>query len=195
MNPLDRLTAELSKLPGIGGRTALRLALHILRQPAQYAQDLAAALVELAHKMRFCSRCFALTEPDPCVICADSRRDRHLLCVVEDSTDLMALERSAGYRGLYHVLGGALSPLDGIGPEKLRIFELAERLKKEETSEVILATNHDVTGEATALYISKLIKPTGVRLTKLAQGLPAGSDIEYLDQMTLSRALSSRVEY
>lgn len=195
MSPFDRLTQELSKLPGIGGRTALRLALHILRQPASYAQGLALALTEAMTKMKFCSQCFFLTEADPCTFCSDERRNRQLLCVVEDSSDLLALERSRGYRGLYHVLQGALSPLDGIGPDHLRITELLGRVKKGGPAEIILATNHDVSGEATALYISKLLKPLGIRLTKLASGIPAGSDVEYLDSATLSRAIESRVEY
>ncbi|MDO8518554.1 MAG: recombination mediator RecR [Deltaproteobacteria bacterium] len=195
MSPFERLTQELSKLPGIGGKTALRLSLHILRQPASYAQGLSQALVDAATRMRFCSRCFFLTEADPCLLCADERRDRRMICVVEDSSDLLALERSRGYRGLYHVLQGALSPLDGIGPENLRITELLSRVKEAVPSEIILATNHDVSGEATALYISKLLKPLGIKLTKLASGIPAGSDVEYLDSATLSRALQSRVEY
>lgn len=195
MSPFERLTQELSKLPGIGGRTALRLALHILRQPVTYAQNLAAALTEAMTKMRFCSECFFLTEANPCLYCSDDRRDRQIICVVEDSSDLMALERSRGYRGLYHVLQGALSPLDGIGPESLRIRELLGRVKERSPKEVILATNHDVSGEATALYLSKLLKPLGIRLTKLASGIPAGSDVEYVDSATLSRAIESRVEY
>ena len=195
MSPFDRLTQELSKLPGIGGKTALRLALHILRQPASYAQNLSVALTEAATRMRFCSKCFFLTEADPCLFCTDDRRDRRIICVVEDSSDLLALERSRGYRGLYHVLQGALSPLDGIGPESLRISELVGRVKEGAPTEVILATNHDVSGEATALYISKLLKPLTIRLTKLASGIPAGSDVEYVDSATLSRAILSRVEY
>lgn len=195
MTPLDRLTHELSKLPGIGGKTALRLVLYILRQPPQFARSLAESLLEVTEKVGFCSKCFHLSDKEPCSICSDTKRDSHLICTVEESSDLMAIERTGGYRGLYHVLQGALSPLDGIGPDNLRIKELLDRVKDEEIKEVIMATNPNVTGDATALYMSKLLKPTGVRITKLASGIPVGSDIEYVDQMTLARALESRRDY
>ena len=195
MTPLDRLTHELSKLPGIGQKTALRLALYILRQPADYARALSASLTDVVEKIRFCSCCFHLTDADPCRICADFRRNRQVLCVIEESSDLMAIERTHEFRGVYHVLQGALSPLDGIGPENLRIRELLDRLRGDEIREVILATNPNVTGDATALYISKMVKPLKVRVTRLAAGIPVGGNIEYIDQMTLTRALESRTEY
>lgn len=195
MTPLDRLTHELSKLPGIGQKTALRMALFIMRQEGGYARSLSQALLEVAEKIHFCSRCFHFTHQDPCSLCVDPRRDNHLLCVVEESSDLMALERTQGYRGVYHVLQGALSPLDGIGPDQLRIRELLERIRTGGISEIILATNPNVTGDATALYISRLMKPMGIMLTKLAAGIPVGSQIEYVDQLTLSRALEARRAY
>ncbi|MBI2340737.1 MAG: recombination protein RecR [Deltaproteobacteria bacterium] len=195
LTPLDRLIHELSRLPGIGQKTALRLALHILRQPADYAQALAESLTDVAEKIRFCSRCFHLTEADPCVLCADLRRNQQIVCVVEESSDLLAIERTREFRGVYHVLQGALSPLDGIGPENLKIGELLRRLRTEEIRELILATNPNVTGDATALYISKMVKPLNIRVTKLAAGIPVGGNIEYIDQMTLARALESRMEY
>lgn len=195
MTPLKRLTHELSKLPGIGEKTALRLVLYILRQPAQYARSLASALLEVVDRIRFCSVCFHLTDHDPCQYCSDPARDRGLLCVMEESSDLLAIEKTGGYRGVYHVLQGALSPLDGIGPDKLRIQELLARLKDDTVREIILAMNHNVTGDATALYLSKLIKPLGLKITKLAVGIPVGGDIQYIDQMTLSRALNSRIDY
>ncbi len=182
-------------MPGIGEKTALRLALFILREPSQYSHDLANALLEMSQKIGFCQTCFHLTDSNPCSLCADTRRDSHVLCVVEDSSDLMALERTRGFKGLYHVLHGCLSPLDGIGPEQLRIRELINRIRQSAVSEVILATNPNVTGDATALYISKQIKSLGVKLTRLASGIPVGSDIEYADTVTLARALQLRVEY
>lgn len=193
MSAVNRLTHELSKLPGIGQKTALRLVLHILKQPGTYARALAASLMEVAEKVRFCTQCFHLTDVNPCTICVDPKRKKDLLCVVEESSDLMAIERAGGYRGLYHVLQGCLSPLDGIGPEQLRVQELVARLHS--VHEVILATNLSVTGDATALYLAKLIKPAGLRVTKLASGLPVGSEIEYVDHVTLARALESRIEY
>jgi recombination protein RecR len=195
MTPLDRLTFELSKLPGIGERTALRLALYILRQPANTAHALSKALVDVVDKIHFCSRCFHLTELNPCVLCQDIKRDASVICVVQESSDLLAIERTRGFRGVYHVLQGALSPLDGIGPDDLRIKELVDRVKNTEVREIILATNPDVTGDATALYVSQALKPYLVRVTKLAAGIPVGGHIEYVDAHTLSRALESRVEY
>lgn len=195
MRPFDKLIHELAKLPGIGQKTALRLALHILDQPSTYAQSLAQSLLDVTDKIRFCSACFHLTDHDPCTICADPRRDKSVICVVEDTSDLLSLERSGSFRGQYHVLHGALSPLDGIGPEHLRIRELLERIRSEEVLEVILATNATVTGEATALYLSRLIKPLQMKVTKLASGIPVGGDIEYADSATLSRAIQLRVDY
>ncbi len=193
-DPLNRLVVELAKLPGIGEKTAQRLAFHILRSPAQYAQDLSAAIAEVVKKVRLCQRCFALTEAELCQMCQDPRRDERLLCVVENVADQLAIERTREFRGRYHVLHGVLSPLDGTGPDQLRIRELLNRLRDGGTEEVIVATNPDVEGEATALYLTRLLKPMGLKVTRIAQGLPIGSDLEFADQATLSRALAERRE-
>ncbi len=193
-DPLNRLVVELAKLPGIGEKTAQRLAFHILRSPAQYAQDLSAAIAEVVKKVRLCQRCFALTEAELCQMCQDPRRDDRLLCVVENVADQLAIERTREFRGRYHVLHGVLSPLDGTGPDQLRIRELLNRLRDGGTEEVIVATNPDVEGEATALYLTRLLKPMGLKVTRIAQGLPIGSDLEFADQATLSRALAERRE-
>jgi recombination protein RecR len=193
-DPLNRLVAQLAKLPGIGEKTAQRLAFHILRGPPEYAQGLAEAITEVKSKVHLCARCFALTESELCGFCRDPRRDERLLCVVESVSDLMALERTREFKGRYHVLHGVLSPLEGVGPEQLRIKELLERLNDGKVEEVIVATNPDVEGEATALYLSRLLKPMGLRLSRIAQGLPMGGDLEYADQATLAKALSARRE-
>jgi recombination protein RecR len=193
-DPLNRLVAQLSKLPGIGEKTAQRLAFHILRAPPEYAADLVAALEEVKSKVRLCSRCFSLTEDSLCGFCTDARRDERTLCVVEGIADLMALEKTREFKGHYHVLHGVLSPLEGIGPEQIRIQELLVRLEDGKVEEVIVATNPDVEGEATALYLTRLLKPMGLRITRLAQGLPMGGDLEFADQATLARALSGRRE-
>jgi recombination protein RecR len=193
-DPLNRLVVELAKLPGIGEKTAQRLAFHILRSPAQYAQDLSTAIAEVVKKVRLCQRCFALTEAELCQMCQDPRRDVRILCVVENVADLLAIEKTREFRGRYHVLHGVLSPLDGTGPDQLRIRELLNRLRDGGTEEVIVATNPDVEGEATALYLTRLLKPMGLKMTRIAQGLPIGSDLEFADQATLSRALASRRE-
>ncbi len=193
-DPLNRLVVELAKLPGIGEKTAQRLAFHILRSPAQYAQDLSAAIAEVVKKVRLCQRCFGLTEAELCQMCQDPRRDERLLCVVENVADQLAIERTREFRGRYHVLHGVLSPLDGTGPDQLRIRELLNRLRDGGTEEVIVATNPDVEGEATALYLTRLLKPMGLKVTRIAQGLPIGSDLEFADQATLSRALAERRE-
>lgn len=195
MTPLDRLTHELAKLPGIGPKTALRLVLHILKQSSSYAQNLSQALQEAALKIHFCAQCFHVTDGELCNLCRDTRRETALLCVVEDTSDLLAIERSGSYRGQFHCLQGCLSPIDGIGPDQLRIQELLSRLDKGGVREVILATNPSVNGDATALYISKLLQKYPLRLTKLAAGIPVGSEIEYIDQLTLARALEARVDY
>lgn len=195
MSPFDRLTHELSKLPGIGQKSAMRLALFILRQGPEYAKTLSDSLIELIAKITFCSHCFHFTDRDPCATCSDPKRDSRMICVVEDSADLMALEKTHVYRGRYHVLQGALSPLDGIGPDQLRCRELIERLKKEEVREIILATNPNVTGDATALYLARLLKPFVPRLTRLSSGIPVGGQINYIDSLTLSKALETRREY
>jgi len=193
-DPLNQLVAQLAKLPGIGEKTAQRLAFHILRAPPEYARDLSQAIQNLVTKVRLCSRCFALTEAELCSFCQDPRRDDRILCVVEGVADLMALERTREFRGRYHVLHGVLSPLEGIGPEQLRIKELLRRLGDGSVDEVIVATNPDVEGEATALYLTRLLKPMAIKVSRLAQGLPMGGDLEFADQATLAKALSARRE-
>lgn len=190
----ERLLTELEKMPGVGRKTAQRLAFHVLRLPEADVDALATALRDVKSRIRPCSICFSITEEDPCSICADPKRDDKLLCVVEQPSDVLALERTSEFRGRYHVLQGVISPLDNIGPEELRIGELIRRLKDSSVTEVILGTNPDLEGEATALYVSKLIKPLGVKVTRIAQGLPVGGDLEYADQVTLSRALEGRSE-
>jgi recombination protein RecR len=189
-----RLVVALGKLPGIGQKTATRLAFFILRQAPAEAEALAVAIRELKEKTRFCSCCFHLTEADPCSLCTDPARDERLLCVVEQPQDLLAVERSRSFRGRYHVLQGALSPLDGIGPEQLRIKELLVRLQDHSVEEVVVATNFSVEGEATALYLARLLHPLGLRVTRLAHGIPLGSDLEYIDEATVNRAVEGRRE-
>ncbi len=192
MNPIDRLIHELAKLPGIGERTATRLAFHLLRESGEAPLALAHALIDVKEKVRLCSECQNLTESDPCALCRDARRTPEIVCVVEDPSDVTAVERTQTFRGRYHILHGALSPLDGIGPERLKIAELMRRLQGGPVNEVIVATNASVEGEATALYLSRLIRPTGIRVTRLASGIPVGGDLEYIDASTLSRALEER---
>ena len=187
-----RLVAELAKFPGIGNKTATRLAFFLLRQPKAQAEALAAAIHDLQNNTRFCSVCFHITEQDPCQICSDPRRDDTLLCVVEEPQALLAIERSRSFKGRYHVLHGALSPLDGIGPEDLKIDPLIERLDKEAVQEILIATNFTVEGDATALYLAKLIQPLGIRVTRLAYGIPMGSELEYVDEATVNRAVEGR---
>ena len=189
---VERLITELSKLPGIGPRTAQRLAFHILKVRPEEILPLATAIVDVKEKIGFCRRCFNLAEGDLCTICADARRDGSLICVVEQPADIVPIERTREYRGLYHVLGGALSPLDGVDPADLHVAELLERVA-EGVDEVIVATNPTMTGEATALYIADLL-PTGVRVSRLASGLPVGGDLEYADELTLGRAFTGRRE-
>jgi len=193
-DPLNQLVAQLARLPGIGEKTAQRLAFHILRAPPEYARDLSRAIEALVQKVRLCSRCFALSEADLCSFCADPRRDERTLCVVEGVADLLALERTREFRGSYHVLHGVLSPLEGIGPDQLKIKELLVRLQDGRIEEVIVATNPDLEGEATALYLTRIIKPMGIKVSRLAQGLPIGADLEFADQATLARALAGRRE-
>ncbi len=192
-DPIQRLIQRLARLPGIGEKTATRLAFHILRAPEAHARELAQALLEVREKVRLCSVCCNLTEVDPCAICSDARRDPHILCVVGQPTDVLAIERSGDYRGRHHVLHGVLSPLDGVGPEDLRIAELVRRLDGS-VHEVILATSPNVEGEATAMYLAKLIKPLGPRVTRIASGVPIGGELEYVDQVTLTRAIEGRRE-
>jgi recombination protein RecR len=191
---LGHLIEELSRLPGVGPKTAQRLAFFLLRQERPNVERLAQAMLQAKDRLRFCATCFSLTEQETCDLCRDPRRDRTQICVVEEPKDVFTLERTREYRGLYHVLMGTLSPMDGIGPENLKIPGLLSRLQDGSVKEVVIATNPDVEGEATAIYLHKLIKPLGVRVTRLASGLPAGGDLEYADDVTLSRALGGRRE-
>jgi recombination protein RecR len=191
---MARLIQELARLPGIGEKTASRLAFHILRAERDYAQALADALLAVKDETRLCSVCFALTESDPCPLCLDPRRGAEVICVVEEPADLLAIERVREFRGRYHVLHGTLAPLDGIGPDDLKIQPLLVRLRDTPVREVIVATNPTAEGEATALYLAKLLKPLGVKVTRIAHGLPVGADIEYADVMTVGRALEGRRE-
>jgi len=192
--PVERLITELSKLPSIGPKSAQRIAFHVVRGRTDDARALAEALREVKERIRPCRRCFNLTESEECDICRDTRRDQTVICVVEDPYDIGPMERTGEYRGLYHVLGGALSPLDGIEPEDLRIAELVERVEKEGTREIVVATNPTTTGEATALFIAQELKEGPVRVTALASGLPVGGDLEYADEVTLGRAFAGRRE-
>jgi recombination protein RecR len=190
---VENLVAQLTRLPGVGTRTAHRLAFHLLRVPKDEAQALAAAIGDVKDRVRFCAECGNLTEDERCEICRDERRDRSLVCVVEQPADLVSLERTHEYRGLYHVLGGSLSPIDGVEPEHLRIDELMGRVERNGIQEVVLATNPNMTGEATAAYLADRLRGR-VRVTRLASGLPVGGDLEYADEVTLGRALSGRRE-
>jgi recombination protein RecR len=190
---VDNLVAQLTRLPGIGSRTAQRLAFHILQVPKQEAQALAEAIEDVKERVRFCRECGNLTEEELCSICLDARRDRAIICVVEQPVDLISVERTAEYRGLYHVLGGSLSPLDGVEPEHLRIDELLRRVERNGVREVVLATNPNMTGEATAAYLADRLRGR-VLVTRLASGLPVGGDLEYADEVTLGRAMSGRRE-
>jgi recombination protein RecR len=190
---VENLVAQLTRLPGVGTRTAQRLAFHLLRVPKDEALALAAALTDVTERVRFCAECGNLTEQETCEICRDARRDRSVICVVEHPADLISVERTAEYRGLYHVLGGALSPLDGVEPDDLRIAGLLARVERNGVEEVVLATNPNMTGEATASYLADRLRGH-VRVTRLASGLPVGGDLEYADEVTLGRALSGRRE-
>jgi recombination protein RecR len=189
-DPIQRLVQQLARLPGLGEKTATRLAFHMLRAPKQQVRDLAQALVDAVDRLRLCSLCANVTEDDPCGLCTDTRRDADLVCVVASPSDLIAIERGGHYRGRYHVLHGLLSPLEGIGPDDLRIKELLARLK--EIDELILATSPNVEGEATALYLARQIKPLGIKVSRIATGLPIGGELEYSDQATIARALAHR---
>ena len=192
--PVARLIEALQGLPGIGPKTAQRLTFFMLKRPVAEVRDLAESLVAVKERIVSCSSCFNVTDQDPCRICGDPARDPALLCVVEEPNDLLAMERTGEYKGHYHVLLGALSPLEGIGPDDLKVRELLTRLEAGGTTEVILATNPNVEGEATALYLVKLLRPLGVRITRIARGLPVGGDLEYADQVTLTKALEGRRE-
>lgn len=192
--PIARLLEELERLPGIGPKSAQRLAYHILRGDADSAARLAEAIVEVKRAIHFCARCFNFAENDLCDICSDPRRDATIICVVEEPRDVVAVERTGEFRGTYHVLQGAISPIDGIGPEQLRVRELIDRIGAGEVTELIVATDPDIEGETTALYIARLVKPLGVRVTRIASGLPVGGDLEYADEVTLGRAIEARRE-
>ena len=192
--PVARLIEALQKLPGVGPKSAQRMTFFLLKRPADEVGELSAALTALKTRIVHCSRCFNVTEEDPCRICGDPARDARSLCVVEEPNDLLAVERTGEFKGRYHVLMGARSPLDGVGPEDIRVRELLHRLDGEVVDEVILATNPSVEGEATAIYLAKLLKPLGLRITRIARGLPVGGDLEYADEVTLSKALEGRKE-
>ena len=190
--PLVIAIEELSKLPGIGKKTAQRLAIHILKSENQQVENLISSLKDLKEKIRFCSRCFNLSEDELCSVCKSDKRDKSVLCVVEEASDVIAIEQTHEFRGLYHVLGGVLSPLTGITPESLHIKELLKRFENEEINEVILALNPDTEGEATSLYLAKLMKPFGITITRIARGLPIGGDLEFADDATIGRAILNR---
>jgi len=192
--PVARLIEEFHKLPGVGPKSAQRLTYHLLRMPVAEAKALAEAILDVKERITFCSVCQNVTESNPCRICASDRRDRSIICVVEEPLDILALERSGSYQGLYHVLHGAISPMDGIGPEDLKIAELLSRLRDGVVTEVILATNPNLEGEATAMYLTRLLRPLGPKVTRLARGLPVGGDLEYADDVTLTRAIEGRQE-
>jgi recombination protein RecR len=190
---VEQLAEQFAQLPGIGRKTAHRLALYVLKMSRDEVVTLAKALVNVKDKVRYCSVCSNITESDPCAICSNTKRERSFICVVEEPHDVIAIERTHEFKGLYHVLGGALSPLDGIGPDDLKIKELLQRLSNATIEEVILALNPNVEGEATTLYLSRLLKPLGMKITRIARGLPVGSDLEFADEATLSRALEGRI--
>jgi recombination protein RecR len=190
---IEQLSEQFAQLPGIGRKTAHRLALYIVKMQREDVVTLARALVNVKDKVRYCSICSNITEADPCPICSNTKRDKTMICIVEEPTDVLAMERTNEFDGVYHVLGGALSPLDGVGPEDLRIKELLQRLSDFKVEEIILALNSDVEGEATTLYLSKLLKPLGMKVTRIARGLPVGTDLEFADEATLSRALEGRI--
>ena len=192
--PVNRLIEEFSKLPGVGPKSAQRLTYYLLRASAEDALALAQAILEVKEKIILCSLCQNITDSDPCAICRNDQRDQDSICVVEEPLDILALERTGSYRGLYHVLHGVISPMDGIGPDDLKVRELLARLKTGQVQEVIMATNPNLEGEATAMYLTRLIAPLGLKVTRLARGLPMGADLEYADNVTLARAIEGRQE-
>lgn len=194
MSAIDELVSELARLPGIGRKTALRLTYHLLKQPSAQCRRLADALVGLTERVRQCEVCFNLTEAPRCAICSDPRRDENTICAVEDAADIGAIERAAEFRGVYHVLGGRISPLDGVGPGDLTIGALVDRVRRGAVTEVILATNPSMEGEATAIHLQRQLVPTGVRITRIARGLPVGGELEFADGVTIAQALSARRE-
>jgi len=190
--PLDRLISELSRLPGVGPKTAQRLAFHLLRADRQRAESLAQAIVDMKARIGFCERCYNIAEGSLCAICSSARRDATLLCVVESPLDVLAVERTSEFAGLYFVLNGVISPIDGIGPEQIHVHHLLERVRNEDVAEVIVATDADIEGEATAVYLQRALAPLGVQVTRPAHGLPVGGDLEYADELTLARAMAGR---
>jgi recombination protein RecR len=192
--PLGRLITELSRLPGIGGKTAQRLAFHILSMDEKEARGLADAIIDAKTNMKYCSVCGNLTDTDPCAICSDPSRSHETICVVETPKDVVAMERIKEFTGLYHVLHGAISPMEGIGPEDINLKQLIVRLQQEDVKEIILATNPNIEGEATAMYIARLVKPSGIRVSRIAHGIPVGGDLEYADEVTLLKAVEGRRE-
>ena len=193
-NSLEKLINELGKLPGIGPKSAQRLAYHILKSGKEDIDNLARAMAEVKEKVRYCSKCYNITESDPCYVCGSNKRNKNVICIVEEPLDILSLEKTGSFHGVYHVLMGSISPLDGIGPEDLKIKELLQRIEPEKISEVIIATNPDVEGEATALFLSKILKPLGVKVYRLALGIPMGASLEYTDEVTLARALEGKRE-
>lgn len=191
---LSKLINELARLPGIGHKTAQRLAMHLLKVPKEESQALAHAILEAKEKIRYCTVCFNITDEEVCRYCKDTRRDDALLCVVQEPKDIIAVEKTRDYKGRYHVLQGAISPMDGVGPNEIRIKELLVRLQKTDVQEVILATNPTIEGEATAMYLAKLIKPSGIKVTRIAHGIPVGGDLEYADEVTLAKSFEGRHE-
>lgn len=192
--PLGKLITELSRLPGIGGKTAQRLAFHILSMDEKEARGLADAIIDAKTSMKYCSVCGNLTDTDPCAICSDPSRDGSVICVVETPKDVVAMERIKEYTGMYHVLHGAISPMEGIGPEDINLKQLIVRLQQEDVQEIILATNPNIEGEATAMYIARLVKPSGIKVSRIAHGIPVGGDLEYADEVTLLKAVEGRRE-
>ena len=192
--PLNRLINELSKLPGIGGKTAQRLAFHILSMDKSQVEALAGSMTDAKEQMKYCSICGNLTDQDPCSICSDESRDKSIICVVENPRDVMAMEKIREYNGQYHVLHGVISPMDGIGPEEINLKSLIVRLRDNDVKELIIATNPNIEGEATAMYIARLIKPSGIQVTRIAHGIPVGGDLEYTDEITLLKAMEGRKE-
>lgn len=192
--PISKLIDSFMKLPGIGPKTASRLAFHVLDMKEDDVMNFAKALVDVKRELTYCSVCGHITDTDPCYVCSDTTRDRSMICVVEETKDVIAMEKMREYKGMYHVLHGAISPMEGIGPEDINIPSLLTRLKDEEVTELILATNPNIEGESTAMYISRLVKPIGIKTTRLAHGLPVGGDLEYADEVTLSKAISGRTE-
>ncbi|MFC3899668.1 recombination mediator RecR [Aliicoccus persicus] len=192
--PISKLIDSFMKLPGIGPKTAARLAFYVLNMKEEDVVQFSKSLMDVKRDLTFCSTCGHITEVDPCYICKDKERDRSVICVVQETKDVIMMERMREYKGLYHVLHGAISPMDGVGPEDINVPQLLERLKDEEVKEIIMATNPNIEGESTAMYISRLVKPLGLKITRLAHGLPVGGDLEYADEVTLSKAMEFRTE-